>query len=135
MKKYRNIDANKKTVEDTNKNKVTFDTGDYSYYSKVLKEPFNTVAELKKAEEAYYAKQKAKEDKAVQKKTDATKVEEAVRVVLMKAILEMLALMFSGQVLVEVAFPLKIITIINYRLQVRTLQKVLIMLSRVLTYK
>ena len=79
MKNYRNIDANKKTVKDTDKNKVTFDTGDYSYYSKVLKEPFNTVAELKKAEEAYYAKQKAKEDKAVQKKTDATKVEEAFK--------------------------------------------------------
>lgn len=79
MKNYRNIDTNKKTVEDTNKGNVTFTTGDYSYYSKVLKEPFNTVAELKKAEEAYYAKLKAKEDKATQKKADAEKVEEAFK--------------------------------------------------------
>lgn len=75
----KNIETNKKTAEDTNKGNVTFTTGDYSYYSKVLKEPFNTVAELKKAEEAYYAKLKAKEDKAAQKKADAVKVEEAFK--------------------------------------------------------
>lgn len=79
MKNYRNIDTNKKTAEDTNKGNVTFTTGDYSYYSKVLKEPFNTVAELKKAEEAYYAKLKVKEDKAAQKKADAQKVEDAFK--------------------------------------------------------
>lgn len=80
MKNYRNIDTNKKvTAENTNKNNVTFTTGDYSYYSKVLKEPFNTVAELKEAEEAYYAKLKAKEDKAAAKKADAQKVEDAFK--------------------------------------------------------
>jgi predicted nucleic acid-binding Zn-ribbon protein len=80
MKNYRNIDTNKKvTTEDINKNNVTFTAGDYSYYSKVLKEPFNTVAELKKAEEAYYAKLKAKEDKAAAKRADAQKVEDAFK--------------------------------------------------------
>ena len=79
MKNYRNIDTNKKTTEDTNKGNVTFTTGDYSYYSKVLKEPFNTVAELKKAEAEYYAALKLKEDKAAAKKADAKKVEEAFK--------------------------------------------------------
>lgn len=49
----------------------------YMYYSRVLKEPFTSIEELKEAEEAYYAKLKAKEDKAIQKKTDAKKVEDA----------------------------------------------------------
>lgn len=51
----------------------------YSYYSRVLKEPFDSIEELKEAEEAYYAKLKAKEDKAAQKKADAAMVEEAFR--------------------------------------------------------
>ena len=29
----------------------------YSFYSRVLKEPFDSIEELKEAEEAYYAKQ------------------------------------------------------------------------------
>lgn len=49
----------------------------YAFYSKVLKEPFETLEELAAAEEAHYAKLKAKEDKANQKKADAKKVEEA----------------------------------------------------------
>lgn len=49
----------------------------YSYYSRVLKEPFDSIEELKEAEEAYYARLRAKEDKAAQKKTDAKKVEAA----------------------------------------------------------
>ena len=52
---------------------------DCMYYSKVLKEPFNSIEELMEAEEAYYAKLKAKEDKAAEKKADATKVEEAFK--------------------------------------------------------
>jgi chromosome segregation ATPase len=52
---------------------------DCMFYSKVLKEPFNTIDELLEAEEAYYAKLKAKEDKAAEKKADATKVEEAFK--------------------------------------------------------
>lgn len=51
----------------------------YSYYSKLLKEPFDSVDELKDAEEAYYAKLKAKEDKAAQKKADALAVEDAFK--------------------------------------------------------
>ncbi len=51
----------------------------FAYYSKLLKEPFNTIDELKEAEEAYYAKQKAKEDKAAMKKADALKVEESFK--------------------------------------------------------
>jgi galactokinase len=51
----------------------------YSYYSKLLCEPFDTIEELQEAEEAYYAKQKAKEDAAAQKKADAQKVDEAFK--------------------------------------------------------
>lgn len=51
----------------------------YAYYSRVLNEPFDSVAELEEAEEAYYAKLKAKEDKAAQKKADALKVEDAFK--------------------------------------------------------
>jgi predicted nucleic acid-binding Zn-ribbon protein len=51
----------------------------YMYYSTVLKEPFETVEALAEAEEAYYAKQKAKEDAATQKKADAQKVEDAFK--------------------------------------------------------
>lgn len=51
----------------------------YSYYSRLLKEAFDTVEELQEAEEAYYAKQKAKEDAAAKKKADATKVEDAFK--------------------------------------------------------
>lgn len=51
----------------------------YSYYSNVLKKPFDSVEELTKAEDAYYAEQRAKEDKAAQKKSDAKKVEDAFK--------------------------------------------------------
>ena len=51
----------------------------YSFYSRVLKEPFDSIEELKEAEEAYYAKQKAKEDKIAQKRADAQKVEDAFK--------------------------------------------------------
>jgi hypothetical protein len=51
----------------------------YSYYSRVLKEPFDSLAELAAAEEAYYAKQKAKEDAAAMKKADAQKVDNAFK--------------------------------------------------------
>jgi chromosome segregation ATPase len=61
-----------------NTEKKTINT-DYGFYSRVLKEPFDTIEELAEAEEAYYAKLKAKEDAAAQKKADATKVEEAFK--------------------------------------------------------
>lgn len=51
----------------------------YGYYSKILQEPFDSVEELTAAEEAYYAKMKAKEDKAAQKKADALAVEDAFK--------------------------------------------------------
>jgi predicted phage tail protein len=51
----------------------------YSYYSRILKEPFDTIEELNLAEEAYYVQIKAKEDKAAAKKADALKVEEAFK--------------------------------------------------------
>ncbi len=51
----------------------------YMYYSKILKEPFESIEALMKAEEAHYAKLKAKEDKAAEKKADAVKVEDAFK--------------------------------------------------------
>jgi uncharacterized protein YihD (DUF1040 family) len=52
---------------------------DYGFYSNVLKKPFERLADLKKAEEVYYAEQKVKEDAAFQKKADAKKVEDAFK--------------------------------------------------------
>lgn len=66
-------------IENEAKKPEATETG-YSYFSNVLKAPFSTVNELKQAEEAYYAKLKAKEDKAAQKKADASKVEDAFKV-------------------------------------------------------
>jgi chromosome segregation ATPase len=51
----------------------------YGYFSKLLKEPFDTLEELKEAEEAFYAQQKLKEDAAAQKKADAKVVEDAFK--------------------------------------------------------
>jgi benzoyl-CoA reductase/2-hydroxyglutaryl-CoA dehydratase subunit BcrC/BadD/HgdB len=52
---------------------------DYGFYSRVLKQPFDSLEDLALAEEAHYAEQKAKEDKAAQKKADAKKVEDAFK--------------------------------------------------------
>jgi chromosome segregation ATPase len=52
---------------------------EYSYYSRVLNKPFDSIEELKEAENAYYAEIKAKEDKAATKKADAAKVEAAFK--------------------------------------------------------
>lgn len=51
----------------------------YSFYSKVLEKPFDTVEELAAAEAAYYDKLREKEDKAARKKADAKKVEDAFK--------------------------------------------------------
>ena len=51
----------------------------YGFYSRILHKPFDSVKELQEAEAAYYAEQKAKEDKVAQKKADAQKVEEAFK--------------------------------------------------------
>lgn len=70
----------KKTTEQNNiVKKNTAEDNSYGYYSKVLKKPFDTVAELIEAEDVYYSEQKAKEDKAAQKKADALKVEDAFK--------------------------------------------------------
>ncbi len=80
MKDNYNIDAKEmKNFAKQARNTIKKDTQDYGYYSKVLKEPFDSIEELKEAEEAYYAKLKAKEDKAATKKADAQKVEEAFK--------------------------------------------------------
>ena len=55
------------------------ETLDYGFYSNVLKKPFERLDDLKKAEYVYYEEQKAKEDKAAQKKADAQKVEDAFK--------------------------------------------------------
>ena len=52
---------------------------DYGYYSKLLQKPFDSLNELTKAEEAYRAEQKEKENAATQKKADAKKVEDAFK--------------------------------------------------------
>lgn len=66
-------------MKNTNKNNNQEQNNAFAYYSKVLKEPFDSIAELREAEKVYYAKQKAKEDKAAMKKADALKVEEAFK--------------------------------------------------------
>lgn len=52
---------------------------EYSFYSRVLQKPFESLNELKAEEQKYYDELKAKEDKAAQKKADAQKVEEAFK--------------------------------------------------------
>lgn len=51
----------------------------FGYYSKVLNKPFDTIKELRDAENAYYAEQKAKADAVALKKADAQKVEDAFK--------------------------------------------------------
>lgn len=51
----------------------------YSYYSRVLEKPFDSLEELASAEATYYEQLKQKEDKATQKKADAQKVEDAFK--------------------------------------------------------
>lgn len=51
----------------------------YAFYSKVLNKVFDSVEELKAAEDTYAAELKAKEDKAATKKADAQKVEDAFK--------------------------------------------------------
>lgn len=55
------------------------ETINYGFYSKVLQKPFDSLSELKAAEDVYFAEQKAKEDKAAQKRAEAQKVETAFK--------------------------------------------------------
>ena len=65
-----------KFINDTAKTKKSTKE-DYMFYSRELQEPFESLDALKEAEEAHFAKLKAKEDKAATKKADALKVEDA----------------------------------------------------------
>lgn len=82
---YNEINKNnfkKPVVNNVNKelnNNQKTEQRSYGYYSKVLKQPFDSLEELKSAEATYYAELHAKEDKATQKKADALKVEEAFK--------------------------------------------------------
>lgn len=51
----------------------------YGFYSRVLNKPFDSVEELKEAEDAHYAEIRAKENAVAQKKSDALKVEDAFK--------------------------------------------------------
>ena len=63
----------------TKKNMTNENEMNYGFYSRVLQKPFDSLSELKAAEEAYANELKAKEDKAAQKKADAQKVEDAFK--------------------------------------------------------
>ena len=52
---------------------------DYAFYSKPLKQVFDSLDELRAAEAKHFAELKAKEDKAAFKKADAKKVEDAFK--------------------------------------------------------
>ena len=75
---YNKFDNNINNDENL-KNVARKETRDYSYYSRVLGKPFDSIEELKEAEAVYFAEQKAKEDKVIAKKADAKKVEDAFK--------------------------------------------------------
>ena len=60
-------------------NNMRKDTIEYSYYSRVLNKPFDSIEELREAEAAYRAELQAKENKVATKKADAQKVEAAFK--------------------------------------------------------
>ena len=59
--------------------KTNIEKNSYSYYSRVLEKPFDTIEELAAAEAKHFEALKAKEDAAAQKKADALKVEDAFK--------------------------------------------------------
>lgn len=52
---------------------------EYSYYSRVLQKPFDSIEELREAEAVYAEQIRARENKAAAKKTEARKVEDAFK--------------------------------------------------------
>jgi chromosome segregation ATPase len=70
------MEKNTNKIKNTDKELKNFN---YSYYSRVLEKPFDSVEELVAAEAAHYEKLKAKEDAAAQKKADAQTVEKAFK--------------------------------------------------------
>jgi hypothetical protein len=71
--------CNCNNVDTKNADTTAEATFNYGFYSKVLNKPFDTLSELMAAEDVYFAEQKAKADKAYQKKTDAQKVEDTFK--------------------------------------------------------
>ena len=72
------LEANQKMKDESKiKNVDRKEIRDYSYYSRVLEKPFDSIEELKAEEAKYFEAQRAKEDKAAAKKADAKKVEDA----------------------------------------------------------
>jgi hypothetical protein len=70
----------KKTMTDINKEKeVETQSQSYGFYSRILKKVFDSVEDLRKAEDAYVLELKAKEDQVATKKADAKKVEDAFK--------------------------------------------------------
>jgi DNA repair ATPase RecN len=70
----------KKTMTDINKEKeVETQDQSYGFYSRILKKVFDSLEDLKKAEDEYALELKAKEDKATAKKADAKKVEDTFK--------------------------------------------------------
>lgn len=63
---------------DAKKHDEKVDTN-YGFYSKVLRKPFDSLSELRIAEDAYFKELKEKEAKAAMKKADAKKVEDAFK--------------------------------------------------------
>lgn len=76
MKTNNYVKSNNKNIANEQVKKAN---RDYSYYSRVLEKPFDSIDELKAEEAKYFEAQRAKEDKAAQKKADAQKVEEAFK--------------------------------------------------------
>jgi uncharacterized protein YihD (DUF1040 family) len=76
---FNKFEKNDKQFRDTAKETNRKDSVDYSYYSRILEKPFDSIEELKAAEAAHYAEQRAKEDKAAAKKADAKKVDDAFK--------------------------------------------------------
>jgi predicted nucleic acid-binding Zn-ribbon protein len=75
-----NTDTCKKgTSKNTEKKPEGANNQAYGFYSRVLNKPFDSVAELREAENAYYAEIRAKEEKSNAKTVDAKKVEEAFK--------------------------------------------------------
>lgn len=62
-----------------NINEGNTDELDFCVYSKLLQKPFDSIEELRAAEDAYKAEQEAKVAKAAAKKSEATKVEDAFK--------------------------------------------------------
>ena len=58
---------------------MTKNNNDYAFYSKPLKQVFDSLEELKAAEAKHFGELKAKENKAAAKKADAKKVEDAFK--------------------------------------------------------